>query len=517
MTEIKWRRGAELSELEIERPFAIQVDDEEILLIRRDTGIIAVGNICPHHGAPMDEGFLANDQIVCPWHNARFDLEKGLPLSPPALDGLPVYETKVEGGAVFVGQKKTSRISMPRDRDGRTVLIVGAGAAGNAAAETLRAHGFAGAIKMLTREKDLPYDRPNLSKPYLSQNMKDEEMPLRSRDFYDRLRIGIVEDCTVQSLDCKKKKVMTAKGETFLYDQCLLATGGRARRLNVPGKDLNRVFSLRTWEDGRKLRKALAGAHQILVVGAGFIGLECAASLRDADYSVHIAAPETVFMERLFGPEVGRFLRNRHEQEGVRIHLGHTVKAYHGDHSGQLREAELTDGTMLPVELVIEGLGMEPVIDYLDNTDLTEEGAVPVNGRMQTRCPDVYAAGDIARLPDPVTGEQTRFEHWVEAERQGKHAALCMLGGEADYSEIPFFWTRQYGQSLKYIGNARTFDEIAVRGNIRKGRFMTGYYHGGRLLAAAAMGMDAELYEVEKTFKRGESISVSRFESGSLQ
>ncbi|MBN2105164.1 FAD-dependent oxidoreductase [bacterium] len=517
MNKSAWRRVAELADLQNNQPVVIKVDDHEIFLLRQDNDVVAVGNECPHHGAPLNEGFITDHELVCPWHNARFDLQHGQPISPPALDGLPVYETRVDKGAVFIRAKKEPAISKPEGPEPRVILIVGAGAAAQSAAETFRRQGFAGKIQMLTREKDLPYDRTLLSKPYLSGQKTDENMLLRSQEFYEDLEIEVMTGCMVHEIDISKRKAYAGQGESFIYTQCLLATGGIPRKPGIPGEDLNNVVTLRSWDDGRKIRSALKKVKQVLIVGAGFIGLEAAASLRDAGVRVHLVAPEKVFLAPVFGEAVGKYLLSQHESRGVRFHLGHTVKEYHGDKMGYVREAELSDGTLLPVELVIEGLGIDPAVDYLKGTGLLENGEVLVDGRLQTHHPEIFAAGDIARIPDPVTGEPHRFEHWVEAQRQGKHAALSMLGAEDNYNEVPFFWTRQYGQSLKYIGNAPQFDRTAVLGDIRKGEFLIGYYSGGRLSAAASIGMDAELFEVEKHLKRSDGLSAARLESGDLQ
>ncbi|MEO0248787.1 MAG: FAD-dependent oxidoreductase, partial [candidate division WOR-3 bacterium] len=293
-------------------------------------------------------------------------------------------------------------------------------------------------------------------------------------------------------------------------DQCLLATGGVPRRLNVPGSDLENVFHLRSLEDARVIVAAVEQAKSVLVVGAGFIGMEVAASLRERGLEVHLVAPEKVPLVNVFGERVGKRIQRLHEQKGILFHLGTTLKEIVG--TKKVQEVVLSDGSRLSVDVVVVGLGILPAIEYLQKTNLVQDGAVPVNERLETRAKGIYAAGDIAVVPDPNTGEGRRIEHWVVAERQGQHAARIMLGHTEPYNEVPFFWTRQHGVSLKYVGFAKQFDQIAYRGDVETGHFLAGYYDNGKLKAAVTIGMSKELFAIEQILKTGRSLSFDRFQ-----
>lgn len=502
MAEGKWIQVAREEEVPEGGLVKVTMEDEEVLLTRIQGRFLAWGNRCPHHGAPLDEGLAVGGEVVCPWHHARFDRYTGKATRAPALDDLPRYPVKVAAGKIHLDPAQPppeKERGLHRDQ---TFVVVGAGAAGNAAAETLRREGFAGRLVLITAEKEPPYDRTALSKGYLTGDVPPGWVPLRDAAFYRRLDIELWTGRRVVSVDPKERLLVFHQGDPLRYDQALLATGGRPRLPGVPGEDLEHIFMLRSFDSARSLLDAAQGAEKAVVAGASFIGMEVAAALCTRGLEVRVVAPESVPLEGVFGERIGRWLQGLHEQHGVRFHLGRSVQAFAGK-NGRVRTVELSDGTTLDADLVVAGLGIVPQVSYVQGTGLLEGEAVPVNPRLQTREDFLYAAGDIALVPDPRTDERRRVEHWVEAERQGQHAACSMLGVEAPYREVPFFWTMQYGQPIHYAGYAPHADRIAYRGQVEQGDFLAGYYQDGRLLAVAGAGRPREMIAAEQLIRTG--------------
>ncbi len=508
MLETQWIKVCEEKDLSEGVPMLAQAGDEGVYLVRFGEKVYAVGHECPHYQCKLEEGILLGRTVVCRCHNARFNVTTGKMVSPPALNDLPVYPVKVESGEVFVGPVKKPRFPIPGGLDPRAFLIMGAGAAGNAAAETLRREGFTGRVVMITPEEDLPYDRPNLSKEFLSGAAKPEWLPLRSAKFYAERGIEVMTRRRVTALDPRRKKVMFAGGGTFSFDKALLATGGTPRRLSIPGAEDSACFALRSLSDARAIVKAAAEAKSALVIGAGFIGMEAAGSLRERGLSVTVVAPEAFPLSRVLGDRIGAYLMKRHEANGVMFLMGRTpsrIKAEEGGH-----KVILSDATQVTADFIVYGLGVQPAVEYLNGTGLAQDGGIPVDARLCTKNPDIYAAGDAAIVMAGGAGNGECVEHWVVAERQGMHAARSMLGSEAAYGEVPFFWTRQTGISLKYAGYAPEWDSIEYRGDVEAGKFVAGFYLKGVLKAAAGVGMSNEISLIEEILKRGIPLSAEK-------
>ncbi|MFB0546165.1 MAG: FAD-dependent oxidoreductase [Anaerolineae bacterium] len=510
MAENQWRKVMEEKDLKEGVPVSAKADGDNVLLVRLRDRICACGSKCTHYGGPLSDGLLSDHIITCPWHNARFDVTTGKMVAAPALNDLARYAVKVENGQVYVGRAERPRFPKPSGEDRRTFLIVAAGAAGNAAAETLRREGFAGRILLITAEAEGPYDRPNLSKDFLAGKARPEWIPLRSEQFYAEQRIELLTNRRVTALDPGDRSVTFANGERLNFDRLLLATGGFPRRLTIPGTDLEGCFLLRSLADAEAIVAAVQEAERALVVGASFIGMEVAASLTERGLEVHVVAPGQVPMMRVFGERVGRRLQRLHEEKGVLFHLGNTPKEILGQK--RVQAVVLSDESRIATDVVVAGIGIIPAVDYLQNTGLLHNGAVPVDGRLQTKARGIFAAGDIAIVPDRRTGEARRVEHWVVAERQGQHAARAMLGSDAPYDEVPFFWTKQYDASLKYVGFARNYDRIAYRGDVEEGTFLAGYYQNGVLKAAATLGRSREIIALGEILKAGIMISPDQFQ-----
>jgi NADPH-dependent 2,4-dienoyl-CoA reductase/sulfur reductase-like enzyme len=380
----------------------------------------------------------------------------------------------------------------------RSIVIVCGGAAGNAAAETLRREGYSGGITMLSADASRPCDRPNLSKGYLAGTMSAESNPLRPSAFYGDHGIDLELDTPVAALDVDGRYVRLVDGSRRAYDALLLATGTEPVRLDVPGVTHRHVHYLRTLADSRALVAKALGSQRAVVIGASFIGLEVAASLRARNVDVDVVAPETVPMEKILGAEVGMFIRDLHERHGVTFHLGTTAMAIDNE------SVRLKNGEVLRADLVVVGIGVRPITALAAQAGLAIDRGIAVNEYLETSAAGIFAAGDIARWPDRLTDERIRVEHWVVAERQGQTVARNMLGRRECFDAVPFFWTEQYDFSLAYVGHAERFDDVELDGRLEAG--MGGctitYRRDGRKLAVAAVHRDLEGLRAEVEFER---------------
>jgi apoptosis-inducing factor 3 len=466
----------------------VQVGDTRVLLVRLHGEYHALGAECPHYGAPLGEGTLCNGRVVCPWHASIFDAATGDLVEPPSLDALPRFSVRVDGGQVYVTvpDKPSDRRTIPMcnlepEADGRLFVIIGTGAAAGAAAEALRQRDFRGRVVMIGPESAWPYDRTNCSKAYLAGAVDDSAMPLRDEAFYRRHGIARIQ-ARVRRLDVAERTIALDSGETLRADAVLVATGGVPRTLDVPGAALDGVRTLRTWGDSRAIRDAARQARRVVIVGAGFIGMEAAASLAAHDVERMVVTPEAVPMRRQFGPEVGEVIRALHEENGTVLRLGRRVRKIHGGE--RVEGVELDDGERLPADLVVVAVGIVPATDFVEGVSIDDDGGLNVDEHLRLAA-HVYAAGDVARYPDPFTGRRVRIEHWRLAQQHGRVAAQSMAGNDAVFQSVPFFWTRQFGVSLMYAGCAPEWDEVLMTGEPAKREFTALYVKDDRLLAAA--------------------------------
>jgi NADPH-dependent 2,4-dienoyl-CoA reductase/sulfur reductase-like enzyme len=372
------------------------------------------------------------------------------------------------------------------------VIIVGAGAAGECAAETLRREGYEGRLTVYDPDPDAPYDRPNLSKDYLAGTASEDWIPLHPLEFYRERGIDIVHDRRVAAIDPKARRVRLDDGGTMGFDALLLATGSTPVRLSVemergkPG-----VHYLRSFADSKAIVAAAGKAKRAVIFGASFIGLEVAASLAARKLEVDVVAPDELPLERIMGAELGNFIRRLHEEHGVNFHLGQKAS---GIDSGVVT---LENGARLPADLVVAGIGVRPNVELAVRAGLSVDRGVLVDERLQTSAPGIYAAGDIARWPDPHTGERIRVEHWVVAQRQGQAAARSILGESERFRAVPFFWSQHYDVPINYVGHAERWDSIEVDGSIDARDCAVRFVRGGRALAVATIYRDRQSLEAE--------------------
>jgi NADPH-dependent 2,4-dienoyl-CoA reductase/sulfur reductase-like enzyme/nitrite reductase/ring-hydroxylating ferredoxin subunit len=486
-------KGIALNELADGGMLTGHVGGDAVLLARRGPDIFALDAHCSHYHAPLADGLMVGDTLRCPWHHACFDLRTGEALRAPALSPLSCWKVEQKGGRVFVREKLPE--AKPKAIAGaaaQKIVIIGGGAAGFAAAEMLRRIQYQGQIVMLSDEAAAPVDRPNLSKDYLAGSAPEEWVPMRAADFYTENKIDLRLGVKVTGVDPKAHTVTLTNGTALSYDRLLLATGAEAIRPAFPGSDLPHVHTLRNLDDCRAIIVAARSAEHVVVVGASFIGLEVAASLRTRGLEVHVVAPEARPMERILGPQMGDVIRALHEEHGVNFHLGESLSEI------EAGRVKLKSGATLDSDLVILGVGVKPRTQLAEAAGLAMDRGVTVNEFLQTSASDIFAAGDIARWPDRHGGEAIRVEHWVVAQRQGQTAALNMLGARGAFTSVPFFWSQHYDMRINYVGHAEKWDDIVVEGDIAAKDCLLRFKRAGRDLAVASIFRDVDSLKAER-------------------
>ncbi|MDB4869993.1 MAG: thcD [Gemmatimonadales bacterium] len=482
---------------------------EPVLLVHVEQSWFAVGAKCTHYGGPLAEGALVGETIRCPWHHACFELRNGAASHAPALNDLPCYDIALENDIVRVSGRRTggqlhgrgkqargSRapekvvLEAPRITGPSSVLIIGAGAAGNACAEMLRREGYRGPVTLVDGDSDAPYDRPNLSKDFLAGHAPEDWLPLHPKEFFEAQRLEILSGVRALSIDAKARTVRLSDGSTRSYEMLLIATGATPIHLDVPGGE--RVSYLRTLADCRVIIEKTRDAKRAVVIGGSFIGLEVAASLVARGLQVHIVAPEKLPLERVLGAELGTLIRTVHERQGVTFHLGRTAKAV--DANGVV----LDDATRIEADLIVAGIGVPPNLTLAESAGVVVENGIAVNEFLETSVAGIFAAGDVARWPDAYSDARLRVEHWVVAERQGQVVARNMLGYRDRFDDIPFFWSAHYDKvSIRYTGHVERWDEIKIDGNVAEMDCAVSYLVGGQRRAMATINRDHQNLENE--------------------
>ncbi len=476
-------------------------EGQPLLLVRTRGEVFAVGAHCTHYSGPLAEGIVTDGTIRCPWHHACFDLRTGEAVRAPALDPLPCWTVDERDGVIRVRGRVPERDAAPpveSPGDSRTMVIVGAGAAGNAAAEMLRRRGYPGRILMIGADPDRPYDRPNLSKDYLAGTAQEEWIPLRAPEYYRDRRIELLLGARASAIDVEERVVRLEDGRRVSYDRLLLATGAEPIRLDPAIHAFPHVFTLRSLADSRAIIAAAGAARNAVVVGSSFIGLEVAAALRKRGLAVAVVSRDTIPFERSLGREVGQFLQEVHEMNGVTFRLGQTVRAV------SRTAVTLEDATTLPADLVVVGVGVRPAVALAEDAGLAVENGVLVDQYLETSRPGVFAAGDIARWPDALSGHRLRVEHWVVAERQGQVAARNMLGEQVRYADVPFFWTWHHDVAVNYVGHHGPSARIGISGSLKARDALVVYRESGRITAVATIARDRDSLRAEVALERND-------------
>jgi NADPH-dependent 2,4-dienoyl-CoA reductase/sulfur reductase-like enzyme/nitrite reductase/ring-hydroxylating ferredoxin subunit len=482
------RDGIDIRDLADGAMISGRIDTAKAMLVRSGHEYFVVGAECTHYHGPLASGLQVADTIRCPLHHACFSLRTGAALRAPALDPIACWRVELVGGKVFAREKLPEPRPTPPSADAKTlpasVTILGGGAAGLAAADTLRREGYTAPITIISADDSAPYDRPNLSKDFLLGTAPAEWIPLRAPDYYAERKIELLLNAPVAFLDAKARTLQLEQGRKLNFDSLLIATGAEPVRLSTPTTGAARLFYLRSFADSRAIAAAAASAKRAVVVGASFIGLEVAASLRQRGIEVHVVGPEKVPFERVLGAQLGNFVRGVHESHGVVFHLGTSVERVDG-----MRVA-LKDGSTVDADFVVFGVGVRPALKLAEQAGLAIDRGIQVDQHLETSVKGIYAAGDAARWPDPHSGDRIRVEHWVVAQRQGQTAALNLLGRQYPFNAVPFFWSQHYDVTINYVGHAESWDSIEVQGAPQAGDCAVTYLRGGRILAVASIGRD---------------------------
>jgi apoptosis-inducing factor 3 len=481
---------------------------EAVLMVRRGAEVFAVAATCSHYGGPLAEGLVIGEEVRCPWHHACFSLRTGEVQRAPALNAIACFDVATRDGKVHVLGKRDLATVRLADVGPTSIVIVGAGAAGNACAEALRRERYAGPIALIGAEETGPVDRPNLSKDYLAGNAPEEWMPLRGEDFYREHEVELVTGARVTAVDIARKHITLEGGGSRPYGALVLATGATPVKPPIAGIDGPHVFLLRTLADSRAIIAKAASSKRAVLIGAGFIGLEVAASLRARGLEVHVVAPEAVPLARVMGDEIGGLVKRLHEEHGVRFHLGATPQSIEPD------GVVLASGERVGADLVVVGAGVRPDVSLAKDAGLTIDRGIVVDERLRTSAPGVWAIGDAARWPDPRTGESIRVEHWVVAERMGQIAAKSLLGAKVRCDLVPFFWSAHYDVTIGYVGHAERWDRVDVTGDLAARDCAVAFRLGGKTLAIATIGRDHAGLEAEAAMERGDEGALRKIVPG---
>ena len=499
--------GVDPGSLEDNSPLLGHFDGEAVILVRQGGNIFAVGATCTHYGGPLSDGLVVGQTIRCPWHHARFSLSTGEAEGAPALNPVTCFRVLNEDGKVRIDRKRDVTFQVACPKTPESVVIIGAGAAGASCAEMLRKKGYSKPVALVGDEAPGPVDRPNLSKDFLAGKAPEDWIPLRTGDYYRSIDVELVTTDPAIRIDPAAREATLQSGRVLRYGTLLLATGAEPQSLSIDGARLPHVYRLRTLADSRAIiaraqQAQPQQAKRCVVIGSSFIGLEVAASLRQRGLEVTVVGKDSLPLEKVLGPEFGMFIKKLHEENGVRFVLGSTPRAIHED------RVELDNGQTIEAGLVVLGVGVSPRTTLAKEAGLTIDNGIVVDRNLRTSAPDLYAAGDVARYPDPISGQNVRIEHWVLAERQGQAVARTMLGIGHAFRDTPFFWSQHYDVQISYVGHASSWSGFEIRGDLH-GRNAAGVYRQhGRVVAVVTIGRDRLSLAAEAALERGDADAV---------
>ena len=481
------------------------VGEDEVLVARAGDRIFAVGAYCTHYHGRLADGLVVGDTVRCPLHHACFSLQTGDALRAPALDPIACWRVEQRDGKIFVREKLPAAQPSRSGASGTpptSIVILGGGAAGIAAANTLRQEGYGGPITMISADADPPVDRPNLSKDYLAGEAQDDWIPMWPPELYAERRIDLALNARVMLIEPEARTLLLEDGSRREFGALLIATGADPIRLEIPGADTTDVLYLRTFLDSQTIIARARSAKKVAVIGASFIGLEVAAALRARGVEVTVIAPDSRPLVRVMGDQVGAFIQALHETHGVVFHLGETVASVAG------RRITLAGGATLDADFTVVGAGVRPSIAWAERSGLKIDRGIVVDEFLETSKPSVFAAGDVARWPDRHTGRNIRVEHWVVAQRQGQTAARNMLGQRVRFDAVPFFWSQHYDVTIRYVGHAEQWDRVQIDGSLDAHDASIAFLQGERRLAVATIGRDRACLEAELALESTPSASA---------
>jgi NADPH-dependent 2,4-dienoyl-CoA reductase/sulfur reductase-like enzyme/nitrite reductase/ring-hydroxylating ferredoxin subunit len=491
-----FKSGVDVESLVENSPLLGHFDGEPVILVRQGERIFAIGATCTHYGGPLAEGLVVGETIRCPWHHARFSLRTGEAEGAPALNPVASFVVQQAGGKVRVARKQDVSFQVACPKNPESVVIIGAGAAGASCADMLRRKGYIGPITLVGDEEPGPVDRPNLSKDYLAGKAPEDWIPLRTRDDYESIHVELVTTDPAVRLDPAAHESTLKSGRVLRHGTLLLATGAEPQSIPIEGARLPHVHRLRTLADSKAIINDSKRAKRCVVIGSSFIGLEVAASLRDRGLEVTVVGKHLVPLEKVLGREFGQFVKDLHEKRGVRFISGPTPQVIRED------RVELSNGQAIEAEMVVLGVGVLPRTKLAQDAGLVVDNGIIVDEALRTSAPDIYAAGDVARYPDAISGGRVRIEHWALAERQGQAVARAMLGIGHVFRDVPFFWSQHYDVTISYVGHASTWNRFEIRGDLARQDACAIYRQDDRVIAVATMGRDRVSLAVEAALER---------------
>jgi apoptosis-inducing factor 3 len=495
--------GLELSQLPEGRMVVGMFRATRILLVNYRGRYYALSAMCTYMSAPLVDGLIVDGTVRCPWHHARFSLDSGEAIAAPAFDPLTLFETSVVGDQVFVTKRLELAPKRPAHSGGPRVVIIGSGAGGYACAELLARSGLGRSVTVVTDDTDVPYDRTVCSKQYLigMQSRQDGELPQSAFQQQGSvagaaLRVG----CRAQSIDLSGRTIQLNSGQSLAFDVLVLATGGEPKLPQLPGFDHAKVYRLRTLKDADAIIAASRHARRVAVLGSSFVGLEAAASLRQRKLDVTVISPEDIPLEKFFGAEVGRLIQHVHEEQGVTFRLRRQARSFDG------ARLILDDGSSVEADFIVVGVGVVPRTELALAAGIkcacADDGdGIEVNERLETSAPRVFAIGDVARYPDPFSGERIRVEHWVHAQRQGQHVARVILGQADSYDALPFFWSAHFDTGFRYVGHTARIADLRVNGSIAERSFTACYRGDNQQKSFVSCNRDISALQIEAAWE----------------
>uniref|UniRef100_H3DFC3 Apoptosis inducing factor mitochondria associated 5 n=1 Tax=Tetraodon nigroviridis TaxID=99883 RepID=H3DFC3_TETNG len=507
------------SELQDGQMMEVEVGHHSVLLTHCEGKFSAIGNQCTHYGAPLSKaGAITGHTVRCPWHGACFNVHTGDLEEYPGIDSLPCHKVRIHNSQVYVSvNKKTLRQEKRIKNMGAAVLgfthtvvllgggCVNAGAASLICAEVLRQENFPGRIIMATRDELLPYDKTRLSKV---MNVESESILLRRREFFLQYDIEVWLRKEALSVNTDEKTVTFDDGSVQSYDQLLIATGSRAKSLNVPGMNLENVKMLETPEDARQIHDACMGSRVVLV-GTSFVGMEIASYLIDKASSIAVIGSSEMPYQNTLGPEIGRVTMKMLAEKNVEFHMNDSVVEVRGQ-EGKVKEVVLKSARVLLADVFIVGIGVKPNSEFLRGSgiQLDSRNFVMVDKYMRTNMPGVFCGGDVATFPLTMAKNRpVHIGHWQMAQAHGRIAALNMLEKPTELSSVPFYWTVLLGKTIRYAGYGEGYTEIVVKGRLEDKKFLVLYIKDDAVVAAGSLNYDPAVSAVAQRLMAGKVIT----------
>ncbi|XP_073948473.1 apoptosis-inducing factor 3 isoform X2 [Choristoneura fumiferana] len=492
-------------------------DEGKVLVVRQKGEFSALGTKCTHYGAPLVSGALGDGRVRCQWHGACFNIKTGDIEDFPGFDSLPCYKVTVtEKGEVKVRAKISDLKSNKRIKDmgsvsacdSSAVVIVGGGPSGATCAETLRSEGFRGRITLVAREKYLPYDRIKISKIGTATDI--DKLQVRTSEYYQGTNINVLTGVEATKIETAERIVHLSNGTKLAYSALYLATGAKPRVPDIPGVDLKNIFTVRDFQDSVDILATLGADadKDVVVLGLSFIGLETAATCCKKAKSMTVVGKDQAPLGQIFGNEIGQSLQTLFEENGVKFRFETTIVKCNGE-DGVIKSVELADGTTLPADMLILGVGTTFYTDFLKDTGIALEpnGAVNVNDKLETNVKNVYAGGDIAYAPVHSFGnKQMSIGHVGLAQYHGRVAALNILRKEAPLRTVPYFWTMLFGKSIRYAGCGKPTSSL-VDGDVATLKFVIFFFdETEKVIAVASCMRDPVVSQFAEFLHQGKSL-----------